>query len=147
MQDVKLTADDSGLYGLTIENNQIASVEGFETTITVALMTDARAPSSLVPNAVQRRGWVGDILKAENGEYTGGHLWLLEQARLNSSTFSSARIYASDALNFLVENRNANGVNINIVPSERTIDVETEIVITENITERYNTLWRNTSGS
>lgn len=147
MQDVKLQGNSIGVFDLVIENGQISSVEGFETTILVTLFTDARAPSSLVPDALLRRGCVIDILRAEQARYTGSHLWLLDQARMISSTFAQAEIYSKNAFNFLIEDKMAKAVNVTITPDFKAIDIGIEIEISENITERYNTLWRLTSGS
>lgn len=147
MQDVKLQADSSGVFDLVIENGKIASVEGMETTILVSLFTDARAPAALVKNAVQRRGWVGDILKADQARFTGSTLWLLDQARLISRTFSSAEIYAKNSLIFLVDDNIANAINISVNRDFRGISIGIEIVIGENIIERYNILWRTTNAS
>lgn len=147
MQDIKLQGDDLGVFDIVIENGQISSVEGMETTILVSFFTDARAPSALVPDALLRRGWVGDILKAEQARFTGSHLWLLDQARMISRTFSQAEIYAQNAFKSLVEDGVANSVNIDIDTSFRKIDIGVEIVISENITERYNILWRRTNAS
>lgn len=147
MQDVKLIPDERGVYDISIEDGQIASVDGFQTTIIVSLLTDARAPASLVPNAHLRRGWVGDILKATKNKTTGSTLWLLDQARMVSKTFSQAELYAIDALQHLVDNGNTKSVNVEVVPSQKSIDIQTEIKIDENNTERYNTLWRLTNAS
>jgi len=147
MQDVKLTADAQGNYDLVIENDQISSVEGFETTLIVSLMTDARAPASLVPQAHMRRGWVGDISTAESATVTGSTLWVLDQSRMIKRTFAQAQLFTVEALQHLIDNKNAKGVNVTVNPSQRKIDIETEIVINENIVERYNTLWRITNAS
>ncbi len=147
MQDIKLVPDTAGLYDISIEDGQIAGIDGFQTTLVVSLFTDARAPESIVPNAYQRRGWVGDILKASTGDFTGSNLWLLDQARMTSRTKQSAELYIIDSLQHLVDNKNAKTVNVSVVMGQRSIDIETEIRITENSTERYNTLWRLTNAS
>jgi len=147
MQDVKLVPDKNGLYDISIEDGVIASVDGFQTTIVVSLFTDARAPASIVPNAHLRRGWVGDILKAAQDKKTGSYLWTIDQARMIKSTFKQAELHTIDCLQHLIDNNNAKNVNVDVVPSQKAISINTDIKITENNTERYNTLWRLTNAS
>lgn len=147
MQDVKLAQDENGVFDIVIENDGIGAVDGFETSIITSLMTDARAPSQLVPEAHQRRGWVGDIINAESWFTTGSTLWLLDQARMTSRTFTQAQLYTISATQHFITNRNARNVNVNVVPSASKIDIEIEIIINENTVERYVTLWRLTNAS
>lgn len=147
MQDVKLVPDEQGLYDISIENNEIAGIDGFQSTIVTSLFTDARAPSSIVPNTHLRRGWIGDILTSATGKVTGSTLWLLDQARMISSTFSQAELYVIDALQHLIDNDNARNVTVEISPSQRQIDIEIAIDTGNNETQRYNTLWRLTNAS
>jgi phage gp46-like protein len=147
MQDIKLVPDTNGLYDISIENGNIGTVDGFQTTLVVSLFTDARAPSSIVPNAYLRRGWVGDILKASQDKKTGSYLWTIDQARMIKSTFQQADLHTIDALQHLIDNNNAKNVNVEVIPGQKTIEIQTDIKIDENNTERYNTLWRSTNAS
>lgn len=147
MQDIKIVPDNSGIFDLVIENGEFASVDGMQTMIEVTIFTDARAPESIVPDASKRRGWVGDITTALDGRLTGSNLWLLDQARLTADTISQAGIYANDAFLWMMEDSIASEVNVNIEQAHREISIEIEIVITDNIIERYNLLWRTTNAT
>jgi len=145
MQDVQITPDERGVFDLSLDGQGIASVDGLQTTLEVTLFTDSRAPESLVPDAKNRRGWVGDILTALEERFTGSNLWLLDQARLTARTISQAEIYANDAFLYLVEDSIASEYKISIDRSNRAIDINIEYIISDNIIERYNILWRRTS--
>ncbi len=146
-QDVKLSPDERGNYDLVVINGQLDFVEGLQTSVVVSLFADSRASSSIVPQADNRRGWVGDIIKSLEGKFTGSTLWTLDQARLTSETVSQAEIAAKDALAWMVEENIAQEVNVQVERSTRLINVNIEIVASNNTVERYNILWRKTNAS
>jgi len=146
-QDVKLVPDELGNYDLVVKDGQIDFVEGLETSLITSLFTDARAPESLVQPSEKRRGWVGDIIKALEGRFTGSVLWTLDQARLTNDTISKAEIAAKEALAWIVEDNVAQEVNVVVTSQNRSINISIEIVALDNNIERYNILWRKTNAS
>ena len=146
-QDVELIPDSNGIFDLSIVDNQLGSVEGLQTSIEVSLFTDARAPESIVPDAKNRRGWVGNIKTAIDDRSIGGTLWLLDQARLTASTISQAEIYARESLLHFLQDSVASSIDIEIIRANRRIDIGIDIKISNNITERYNVLWRLTNAA
>jgi len=147
MQDVKLTPDSLGVFDLSIDDKQLAFVDGLQTAIEVSLFTDARAPDSLVPEASRRRGWVGNIITSVQGREIGSLVWLLDQARLTTSTMSSAKIYAKDATLHFIEDGVAREINTSVIKGTRSVEIQIEIIISDNLVERYNVLWRNTNAA
>lgn len=146
-QDVKLVPDDRGNYDLIVKDGQIDFVEGLQSSIDVSLFADSRAPSSIVPQAENRRGWVGDITRSLEGKFTGSNLWTLDLARLNNDTISQAEIHAKDALSWMVEDQVAQEVNVSVTRLNRQINIAIEIVALNNTITRYNVLWRKTNAS
>lgn len=143
MQDVLIRKSGS-FYEVQVENGNIESVDGLESTIVVSLFTDARAPADIVPDAIRRRGWVGNILN-ENLEEIGSLLWLLDQSRLTTLDINEARIHALNCLQPLINRGIVNGIDVEVSKTE--IDVLIKIIFSdlENITDEYITLWRVTS--
>lgn len=147
MQDIQIVPDESGIFDLSIDGTDFGSVDGLETSLQVSLFTDARAPETLVPDAKNRRGWVGDIITALEERFTGGNLWLLDQARLTARTISQAEIYANDSLSHYIEDSIASEINVGIDRSNRKISINIGIIVADNIIERYNILWRRTGAA
>lgn len=144
-QDVLIKADGRGLYDIQVENNDFASAQGFETAIPVSLFTDARASSVQVPQAQNRRGWVGNILYATLDRQLGGLLWTLSQARLTQNTINLAKSYAEGSLQWLLEDGLARSIQISVIKASiREIKILIDIFTIDNTVQRYIILWRST---
>lgn len=146
-QDIKLVPDDRGNFDLVVKDGRIDFVEGLQTSINVSLFTDARASSSKVQPSEKRRGWVGDITRALEGRQTGSGLWTLDQARLTADTISQAEIEAIDAVSHFVEDGVVKETNVQVLRSNRQVDIAVDFVNSNDIIERYNVLWRKTNAS
>ena len=148
MQDVLIRADSNGLYDLVVEGNSFASAGGFETAIPVSLFTDARAPSALVAEPQNRRGWIGNLLTASTMRQLGSILWTLDQARITQETLNVARLAAQDAFQWMVEDGVALSVFVNVARAPRgAVQIIISITDTSNVVNRYQTLWRATDAS
>ena len=148
-QDVKITADSDGIYDLVIDETQadFDSVNGFDTAIPVSLFTDSRAPSSIVPDAKKRRGWIGDILTKNIDRELGCLLWTLDQARNTQSEKNLARLYAQDAFSWMIEDRAATNITVSVESLARKMSILTNIYTPDNEVQRYRSLWRQTNAS
>ena len=120
MIDIKLTQDESGAFDLTITDGDFEGVEGFDTALNLSLLTDARAPQDRVSAPEKRRGWMGDLNSPVDGRLLGSLLWLLKQRRLTQDTLNDAVSFASDALNWFVQDGIAQNVTVTgaIVPRQ-----------------------------
>jgi phage gp46-like protein len=149
MIDLKLTQDASGVWDLSISNGDLEGVEGFDTAIFSSLLTDARAPESIVLKPENRRGWMGNLASTVDGRDFGGLLWLVNQRRLTQETLNEAVDYARQALDWLVEDGLASNIEVTgtIVPRS---GITLEIVITspegETVTH-YVPLWEVTGNA
>lgn len=110
--DVKIRWDtDIGTGDFLFVDNDLDTDEGLATAVIISLFTDQRASDEdPIPNSgsdqtdQDRRGWWGDLASPEaNGDEIGSKLWLLERGYLNQEDLTKAEIYATDALNWLVE--------------------------------------------
>ena len=148
-QDLKLTATTSGLFDLSIDatTKKYEVVEGFETAITVSLMTDARAPSSRVPQAGDRRGYIGDILTADIDRSLGSTLWTFDQSRLTQNIINQIRVSAEQAFTWMVDQGIILGVTATVTEVARGLNIAIELRRLDNTVERYERLWRLTNAA
>lgn len=96
-----------------------------------SLLTDRRAePEDVLPvDDGDRRGWWGDGFGAEGPEPFGSRLWLLHRATVNQATATLARLYAEEALAWLVSEGLAESVSV-------TAEVATGAVIALEVSYR-----------
>lgn len=80
----------------------------------ISLFTDKRAPEGWRPEVADRRGWWGDAVAPEGEEpfELGSHLWLLRNEVATEQQVQDARLYAQEALSWLVEERVAASVTV-----------------------------------
>lgn len=87
--------------------------EGLETAVIISLFTDRRAnPDDELPSGDDRRGWWGDGLAEVEGDRIGSRLWLLSREKQLQSVVARAREYASEALQWLIDDGVAEAVNV-----------------------------------
>lgn len=120
MIDVKVVQGTNGLFDIPIENGDLAGVDGFDTMIYVLLLTDARAPDSIVSKPENRRGWIGNLVSPVPDRDLGGLLWLTDQRRLNQGALNEVIDYARKSLNPIVED----GLAISIVVTGEIIPLQ-----------------------
>lgn len=124
--DVKLQLLPNGVYDITIaEDGDIASEDSLDTALITSLFTDARADASQVQQNERRRGWIGN----ENtpGFEVGSQLWLYEQARRNQNTFNDVSEETRSALEWLLTEGLADGLDINTRSLSGSIFLEVNI--------------------
>jgi phage gp46-like protein len=93
----------------------LAEDGGIETAVLISLFTDAQASLAELAsgtNADDRRGWWADAFAAPEGDRIGSKLWLLARAKQTPDTLERARIYAREALQWLIDDGIARDVEI-----------------------------------
>lgn len=88
---------------------------GIETAVLISLFTDAQAALAELPsgtNADDRRGWWADAFAAPEGDRIGSKLWLLARSKQTADTLERARLYAREALQWLIDDGIARDVEI-----------------------------------
>lgn len=144
-QDILIRANNRGLYDIEVSGYDFRSADGFESAIPTSFFSDARANSTQVQEAKNRRGWVGNILYAVEEKELGGLLWLLDQSRITQDTLNLARSYAQDSLQWMIDDGLARAVRVQVERTGvREITILTDIFTIQNTIERYITLWRST---
>jgi phage gp46-like protein len=144
-QDVKLLKGTDGIFDIPISGTEFESVSGVETAILVTVFTEARSDSDTIPDAFNRRGWVGNLLTLEEGYELGSLLWTLSQARLTQNTLNTASDTVKKALNWMIEDGIADTIEVDtVVVSNRTANINIDLFKDLNMVGRYTTVWNNT---
>jgi len=143
IQDIKAVQSNIGQYDFEIDTDtrDIATVQGFESVVSVQLDTDQRANRDERSDAQNRQGWIGDIYN--EGYKIGSKLHLKQQARDTPLDKNEIAAEAKNALEYLVKIRAAKEITAAFLGN--TIDGK--IIVDANNVSRYNRLWRNTSGN
>jgi len=102
-----------GYADVAIVNRDLERDDGLETAITVSLFTNRRADDEdELPDADgSREGWWADALLS-NGDKIGSKLWLLGRGKFVDSLLVDAEQYATEALQWLLDDGVAGSVNV-----------------------------------
>lgn len=117
MVDLKMELTESGA-DLVLEAGDLARDDSLTAAVLISLYSDRRARDddrAFVENG-DRRGWWGD----SSEERLGSHLWLLERAKVIPQTFNEAREHVSAALQWLIDERIAERVDVEVGADDRS---------------------------
>lgn len=142
--DLKLTPDKFGLFDISVEDDNFASVEGLDSAIYTSLFTDGRAPAYNVPESFRRRGWIGNVLSAK---IPTSLLWLLDQSRLTQETTNLAKLYAEESLQWMLDEKIAKNFEVQVFRESRGIMVQIDLIGFNDQTNRFYVLWQRTGRS
>lgn len=95
-------ASSSGPDGLNAGG--LSDLRQLESNVFVSLFTQKQAPAGWRPEVTDRRGWWGDGVAPEGRtpEPIGSHLWLLRNEVATARIAALAKVYAEEALAWLV---------------------------------------------
>lgn len=147
MSDVKLIADGQD-FNLSFKLGDFESDDGLETAILVSLFSDRRVRyDELIEGESDRKGWYGDVATDQTGDQIGSKLWLLDRGKASEETRKLSEEYASEALQWLLDDGVAETVDVTavLVPRDR---INLTIVITrpkerDKYFYRYQLIWEN----
>lgn len=111
--DVYVLWDNANAQGdWTLAQGDLQTGQDLETACLVSLFTDKQATADFVPTdgTSDRRGWWADPY---NDQPLGSTLWQLERAKKTRDTLGLARRYATDALQWLIDDGIAKDVVVN----------------------------------
>lgn len=99
------------------------------TAVIISLFTWRRArPDDVLPDFIgDRKGWFGDTLADVDGDQIGSRLWLLAREKITTETIARAREYCVEALQWLIADKVASRVDVEI---ERNGMDRIDIVVT-----------------
>lgn len=127
--DLAYEIDGDNHYDLIIENGDFKLTGGIETALLVSLFSDRRAYADEVPNPLNRRGWIGDIVADEPGDKHGSGLWFYEQSRLITDVENGVRDEAEKSLRWTVTDQLANFVDVKTAkhPGNRRLTINIKL--------------------
>lgn len=143
MSDIKLYQTEFGYDIALSSKNDFELDEGLETAIIVSLFCDRRVRADeLPPEETSRRGWWADSLN-DDKDQTGSKLWLLQREKITSDVLSKAKQYAQEALEWLVTDKVAQSVDVQV---ERLglyqIKITVEIArLRDQISQKFAYVW------
>lgn len=122
MSDIALHWDgEAGTCDIAIIDGDLAIDNGLDTANLISLFTDARArPDDGILDGDDPRGWWGNMFSAA-GDEIGCRLWLLEREKQTQTTINSAREYAQNAVQWLLDDRvvSASDISVENQPNDR----------------------------
>lgn len=113
MSDLALRWDGHAA-DLAVEADDLVRDDGLETAVILSLYTDRRADDGdvLPDGGTDRRGWWGDAVPPVEGDRIGSRLWLLSREKEADQALRRAEEYAREALQWLVDDRVAERVEV-----------------------------------
>lgn len=143
--DLKIVPDSEKFADLDFQNNDFSQDDGLKTAIMISLFSDRRADlEELPPEDEDPRGWWGDTLNEIQNDQVGSRLWLLQRQKHTSEVRELAREYVIEALNWLIEDGVASGVNVSVDEiglEESTIQVEVVRPFGRDVNFKYSYVW------
>jgi phage gp46-like protein len=120
MSDIALIFDPtSQTFDIGLSGSQLVAEDGLKTAIILSLFLDARAhDDDVIPDGTaNRRGWYGDRIVPGGQDVAypdrvGSRLWLLAREKQLPSVLVKARQYATEALQWLVDDGVAARVDV-----------------------------------
>lgn len=116
LSDLRLVWNEAtGSADLAVANNDLESDDTFETAVLLSLFTNARAkPGDVLPAELgtRRGGWWANELSPIDGDNFGSRLWLLARSKQNGELLTRAQEYASEALDWMLEDAVASKVTV-----------------------------------
>jgi phage gp46-like protein len=155
VSDIKAQLKNEGgavEFDLVIEKNDVAVDDGLETAVLVSLFTDRRAEETdqLPDGETSRRGsWI-DAFPVVPNDHFGSRLWLLGREKQQQSVLDRARAYALEALQWLIEDKIAQKVEVTaeiVSPGVLGLRVEISRPLGDVVKFRTNYAWLAQAGS
>jgi phage gp46-like protein len=142
-QDLKLVSDNSGLYDLEIdtEKKSFQTISGFETSLILSVFSDRRSTKDDIPDPLNRKGWIGDILTKRNNFEIGSFLYLKDQSRDTQLDRNEIKAFIEGCLKHLVDIKALKKIIVEILGNTFNVFLYKDA----NVLEKYNGLWRNTN--
>lgn len=132
------------LSDLSRDGGNILTDEGLETAAFISLFTRRAAlPDDVLPEPqAPRGGWWADPYADVEGDLIGSRLWLLSRSKASQATVNLARLYAEEAVQWMVEDGIAESVT---AEAERHADgvlaFRVEIVKPTEPASRWSGVW------
>lgn len=141
-----LMEKDNGFYDLAFDNGDLKSTQGFTSALLMSIFCERRATPSEVAPPEKRRGWWGNAFLGFTDFEIGSKLWLLSQARADQVTLNNSITFATNALDWLIDDKYIDKINITAEYNEQNILLlAIQLLIGQDIVLNIGfKLWQNT---
>lgn len=146
-QDIAIVVDsETGARDITIgSNGDLLQSDGFDTSIDNSILVNRRASSEEVPQAQERRGWIGDLFPRREGFKVGSKIWLFEQRRRTQDVINAIRDAAQEALQWMIDEGQVERIEVTAeAVGSSGVRLQIQIFVGNNRIKRYFTLWTDT---
>lgn len=130
------------------DGGNFLSDDGLETGVVVSLFTDRLAESTdEIPDGTDdRRGWWADAFPDVEDDRIGSRLWLLRNAKANQQTLNDAKLYAEEALQWMLDDGVAKSITVTTSyvpaePGETRLAINVEIERPDDASPRWQGRW------
>jgi phage gp46-like protein len=145
MSDLATLAPEGWVGGdLALGTGSLIDDGGLVTAVLLSLFTDRRAETdALLPDGgSDRRGWWGEVVPLVDDQPLGSRLWLLRREKETAAVITRARLYAEEALAWLVTSGAAASVTVDAsVPRRGVLQLAITIMTPAAGTETYQYQW------
>jgi phage gp46-like protein len=97
---------------IALSGADLATEFPLQTAVMMSLFTDRRAGEDDEPTESCRGGWWGDTFSRIEHDRIGSRLWLLRRSKETQDTVNLGRLYAEEALQWLLDDNIAEAVNV-----------------------------------
>lgn len=129
------------------DEGNIASSEVLDTAVTISLFTRRLASTDdvLPEPRSHREGWWADDHTEVEGDLIGSRLWLLSRSTLSQATLNQFRVYALEALQWLIDDGIAETVEVvatRYTGRSDTVQIEVEILKPTTPASKWRGVWQ-----
>ena len=118
-QDIGFFDVGTNCPDIIIENGDLKADNGLETAVLISLFTDRRVEVDELPNTeTPNRGWWGDELSEPADDKIGSGLWVTERGKINEDTESQLEDFASQALQWLIDD----GIALSVTATAESVN-------------------------
>lgn len=127
-------------------SGNIVTSDMLYTAVTISLFTNRRALSTdVLPDeqSMDYEGWWADAYAETQGDLIGSRLWLLRRSKATQETANLAKLYAEEALQWLIEDGVAKSVVVEAEPMPNDIlGFKVSITRTDKLSSRWDAVWK-----
>jgi phage gp46-like protein len=133
------------LADLVRDGGNLGVDEGLETAVFISLFTRRRAlPDDVLPEPLGGRGgyWADKYPDVE-GDLIGSRLWLLGRSKASQAVMNQAKVYAEEALQWLIDDGVATSITVTVERIKSTVlAFKVEILRPVEVASRWEGTWQ-----
>lgn len=136
--------NDTQLADLERDGKNLLTDEGLNTACLISLFTRRQAlPDDVLPEPYSHReGWWADPYADVEGDLIGSRLWLLGRSKTTQAVMNQAKIYAEEALQWMVDDGVATSISVIVERQGEMLAFQAQITKPTNPASRWVGVWQ-----